>query len=68
MPAFLAKLAQLIGPIFLNWLWGKAQAWLEALKAKKKIEADHKADREKNEKAQTPEERNDAAKDIIKNA
>lgn len=71
MPAILAKIWNLIGPVFLNWAWGKVSSWLAQVKKaqedKAKSEAENKAVREKTQAADTKEQREEAAKDVIKN-
>ena len=66
--AFLVGLARkfitLIGPVFLNWAWGKFSEWRAARAKKAEDEKKNKEAREKLEKAKTPEEIDDAAKDI----
>jgi len=68
---FLAKLLNMVAPVFLNFFWGKLASWIAAMRRKQedeaKSEAKNKAVREKTEAADTPEQREDAAKNVIKN-
>lgn len=68
MQGVLAKLATLLGPIFLDWLLKKWNAWRSAQEAKKKSEADNKQVRDQTEAANTPEERENALKNELRNS
>lgn len=69
--AFLARILNLVGPVFLNWALGKIAPWIASLLKKQEDEAKSQkknaAVREKTEAADTPEQREDAAKNVIKN-
>jgi hypothetical protein len=67
MPAFLAKLLSMIMPTILGWFYNLVSKRIEKQRAENAIEEKNKAVREQNEKAVTPEERKDAAKDIARN-
>ena len=67
--AFLGKVFGLLIQPVLNWLWDKLsgllKAYLDRRKAKAEIEKKNKEVREQLEKAETKEEREDAAKNLI---
>lgn len=67
--AFLGKILALIIQPILNWLYEKISSligrYVARQKAKQEIEAKNKAVREQLEKAETKEEREDAAKNVI---
>lgn len=67
MPAFFAKLLSMIMPTILGWFYSLVSKRIEKQRAESAIEEKNKAIREQNEKAVTPEERKDAAKDIARN-
>jgi len=75
MSALLARLLQLVGPIFFNWLYGKTiglviwlYGWIVGLviraRAKAAILKKNKEAKEKLVEAKTPEEIDEAAKNI----
>ena len=57
--------------VFLDWVFGKIMdlvtAYIKMKQARVEIEKKNKEVREKTEKAETTEERDDAAKDVISN-
>lgn len=69
---FLTKLLATITPIFLNFIWEKVAKliadWKISREAKKKRESDNKQVREKTDAAQTPEERDEALKNELRNS
>jgi uncharacterized protein YdaU (DUF1376 family) len=69
--AILGRLAALLIQPVLEFFWGKIEAYLAAKRlrdeARAKIKEDAQAVREKSEKADTKEERDDAAKSTIRN-
>jgi len=67
MLAFLAKLLALIVPVVLDWFYKMARKKVAEQQDEKRIEEKNKAAKEKAEKAETPAEREDAAKDIARN-
>ena len=67
MQAFLAKLLATIVPVVLNWFYAFFKKKVAERQAENAIEEKNKTAREKAEKAETPVEREDAAKDIARN-
>lgn len=70
--SFLTKLLAAITPIFLNFIWDKVAKliaeWKLSREAKKKREADNKQVREQTEAAETPEDRENALKNELRNS
>ncbi len=70
--AVLEKIAEwalkILGPIFLNFLMEKVNAWRLEKEAKKKAEADNKQVRDQTEAAKTPGERDEALRNELRNS
>jgi hypothetical protein len=70
--SFLSKLLTVLTPVALNWLWDKLASIAAGIKAKweakKKREADNKKVREQTEAAETPEDRENALKNELRNS
>ncbi len=71
MSTFLISLLTSIAEMLIRWAYGDIQTYIEKraaqVAADKETEEKNAAAREKNEKAVTPEERDEAAGDIFRN-